>query len=97
VLCHGHLGHARARARCPWHVAGGTLRSAAINMGEFKMGNFSVAKKKEQGHVTYHLKDAKRKMAFSLAPDIGNWGYSLKSNGKEVFYPRPTFEQYIKE
>jgi len=61
------------------------------------MGNFSVAKKKVEGHTTYHLKDTKRKMAFSLVPDIGNWGYSFKANGQEVFYPRPSFEQYIKE
>jgi aldose 1-epimerase len=61
------------------------------------MGNFSIIKKKEEGHATYHLKDTKRKMSFSIAPDIGNWGYSLKANGKEVFYPRPSFEQYIQE
>ena len=61
------------------------------------MTNFSIARKKVEGHTTYHLKDSKRKMVFSLAPDIGNWGYSLKANGKEVFYPRPPFEQYIKE
>ena len=50
------------------------------------MGNFSIAKKKVEGHTTYHLRDRKVKMDFSLAPDIGNWGYSLKANGKEVFY-----------
>jgi galactose mutarotase-like enzyme len=61
------------------------------------MGNFSVIKKKVEGHTTYHLHDKKRKMSFSLVPDIGNWGYSLKCNGNEVFYPRPSFEQYIKE
>ena len=61
------------------------------------MGNFSVMKKKVEGHTTYHLKDRKRKMDFSLAPDIGNWGYSLQANEKEVFYPCDSLEQYIKE
>jgi aldose 1-epimerase len=61
------------------------------------MGNFSVAKKKVEGHTTYQLKDHKRKMDFSLVPDIGNWGYSLMVHSNEVFYPRPSFEQYIQE
>ena len=61
------------------------------------MGNFSIAKKKVEGHTTYHLRDRKLKMDFSLAPDIGNWGYSLKANGKEVFYAPDSLEQYIKD
>ncbi len=61
------------------------------------MANFSVTKKKTEGHITYQLKDQKLKMDFSLVPDIGNWGYSLRVHGNEVFYPRPSFEQYIKE
>ena len=63
----------------------------------FQMGNFSIAKKKVEGHTTYHLKDRKQKMDFSLAPDIGNWGYSFKANGKEVFYAPASLEQYIKD
>lgn len=61
------------------------------------MSNFSIGKKKVEGHTTYHLKDSKKKMSFSIAPDIGNWGYSLKSNGKEVFYAPVSLEQYIKD
>ena len=61
------------------------------------MGNFTVTKRKVEGHTTYQLKDHKRRMDFSIVPGIGNWGYSLRANGQEVFYPRPSFEQYIKE
>jgi aldose 1-epimerase len=60
------------------------------------MGNYSITKKKVEGHATYHLKDNKQKMSFSLALDIGNWGYSLKVRGKEVFYVPESFENYIK-
>ena len=61
------------------------------------MSNFSVTKKKIEGHTTYHLKDAREKMTFSIVPDIGNWGYSLTAKGHEVFYPRPSFAQYLAE
>jgi aldose 1-epimerase len=61
------------------------------------MGNFSIGKKKVEGHTTYHLRDGKRKMEFKLVPDIGNWGYSLKADGKEVFYAPVSLEQYIKD
>lgn len=54
------------------------------------MPNFSITKKKVEGHTTYQLKDRKRKMEFSLAPDIGNWGCGFKANGNEVFYTCPS-------
>ncbi len=67
-------------------------------MGEhIVMANFSVKKKVVEGHTTYHLIDARRKMDFALAPGIGNWGYSFKANGKEVFFAPESLEQYIKE
>jgi len=60
------------------------------------MSDFSIAKKKVEGHTTYLLRDHKRKMDFALAPDIGNWGYSFKANGKEVFYAPESLEAYAK-
>src|SRR5579862_9701214 len=86
------LAMIQARAGRPCHVS-----VCRAQMGSTTMGNFSVAKKNVEGHITYTLKDHKRKMDFSLAPDIGNWGYSLRVHGNEVFYPRPPFDQYIKE
>lgn len=59
--------------------------------------NFSVRKKVVEGHTTYHLMDARRNMEFALAPDIGNWGYSLKANDQEVLYAPDSLERYIKE
>jgi aldose 1-epimerase len=61
------------------------------------MPNFSVTRKKVEGRTIFELKDRKRKMDFGLIPEIGNWGYSLRVHGNEVFYPRPSFDQYLKE
>lgn len=60
------------------------------------MANFSVVKKNVEGHATYHLRDQKRRMEFSLVPDIGNWGYSFKANGREIFYAPDSLEAYAK-
>ncbi len=61
------------------------------------MGNFAIVKKKVEGHTTYHLGDRRKKMEFAIAPDIGNWGYSFKVNGHEVFHAPASLEQYIKD
>ncbi len=61
------------------------------------MGNFAIAKKKVEGHTTFHLADRKNKMVFAIAPDVGNWGYSFKVNGHEVFHAPASLEQYIKD
>ena len=58
------------------------------------MGNYSVAKKTVEGHLTYHLIDAKRKMDFGFVPDIGAWGYVFKANGKPVLQAPESLEGY---
>ena len=59
------------------------------------MGNYSVAKKNVGGHVTYHLLDTRRKMDVGIVPDIGNFAYEFKVNGKDVLIPPDSFQAYL--
>jgi aldose 1-epimerase len=60
------------------------------------MANYRVTTKKVEGHLTYHLLDPSRKMDFGLVPDIGNFGYEFKVNGKDVLIPAPSLRTYLK-
>jgi len=60
-----------------------------------KAGKYAVSKKVVEGHTTYHLIDAARKMDFGLVPDMGNFGYEFKVNGKDVFIPPESFQSYL--
>jgi len=59
------------------------------------MAFYSVRKKEVEGHLTYHLLDPSRKMDFGLVPDIGNFGYEFKVNGKDALIPAPSFQTYL--
>lgn len=61
------------------------------------MGNYSITKQTVEGHLTYHLTDAKREMDFGLVPDIGNFAYEFKVNGKDVLFFRDTFADYLQK
>ena len=61
------------------------------------MANYSVSKKTVEGHLTYHLADAKREMDFGLVPDIGNFGYEFKVRGKDVLFFPDTFADYLEK
>ncbi len=63
----------------------------------FAAGKYAVAKKVVEGHTTYHLLDSARKMDFGLVPDIGNFGYEFKVNGKDVFIPPESFKTYLEK
>ncbi len=65
--------------------------------GGFAAGNYAVAKKVVEGHTTYHLLDSARKMDFGLVPDIGNFGYEFKVNGKDVLIPPESFKTYLEK
>lgn len=58
------------------------------------MGNYSVAKKRVEGHLTHHLVDAKRRMDFGFVADIGAWGYEFKVRGKHVLQAPDSLEGY---
>jgi aldose 1-epimerase len=67
-----------------------------IPPGGFALGNYSVTKKVVEGHTTYHLLDAKRKMNVGVVPDIGNFVYEFKVGNKDVLIPPDSFKAYIK-
>jgi len=62
-----------------------------------KPANYSVTKKIVEGHTTYHLADARRKMEFGIVPDIGNFGYEFKVNGNDVFITPDSFKAYVEK
>jgi len=61
------------------------------------VGNYSVRRKKVEGHWTHHLIDAKRKMRLGFVADIGAWGYEFKVNGQDVLLAPESLEAYRKE
>jgi len=60
-----------------------------------KAGRYSVAKKVVEGHTTYHLLDARRKMDVGIVPDIGNFAYEFRVNGKDVLVPAESLQRYL--
>jgi aldose 1-epimerase len=62
-----------------------------------KTANYTVTKQVIEGHTTYHLADARRKMEFGIVPDIGNFGYEFKMNGKDVFITPNSFQAYVEK
>jgi len=65
--------------------------------GGFAVGNYSVTKTAVEGHVTYHLRDAQRKMDFGVVPDIGNFAYMFEINGKDVLIKPDSFKAYLEK
>jgi aldose 1-epimerase len=63
--------------------------------GGFAVGNYTVEKKVVDGHTTYHLVDAKRRMDVGIVPDIGNLVYEFKVNGKDVLVPAESLSEYL--
>lgn len=60
-------------------------------------GNYSVSKQVVEGHTTYHLLDASRKMDFGVVPDMGNFAYQFKVNGKDVLIPPDSLTSYLEK
>jgi aldose 1-epimerase len=65
--------------------------------GGLAVGNYSVIKKVIEGHTTYHLRDAQQKMDLGIVPDIGNFVYEFKVNGKDVLITPESFSTYIEK
>ena len=65
--------------------------------GGFAVGNYSVAKKAVEGHTTYHLLDSKRKMDLGIVPDVGNFAYEFKVNGKDALITPESFKAYLEK
>jgi aldose 1-epimerase len=60
-------------------------------------GNYTVSRKTVEGHTTYHLLDARRKMDLGVVPDIGNFAYEFKVNGHDVLIPPASFKGYLEQ
>ena len=45
-------------------------------------GNYAVVKKTVEGHLTYHLVYTRRNLDVGIVPNIGNFGYEFKMNGR---------------
>jgi aldose 1-epimerase len=60
-----------------------------------RSGSYSVSKKVVEGHTTYHLIDSARNMDLGLVPDIGNFAYEFRVNGKDVLIPPDSFKSYL--
>jgi aldose 1-epimerase len=60
-------------------------------------GNYSVSKRVVDGHTTYHLLDARRKMDLGIVPDIGNFAYEFKVSGKDVLIPTASLKAYLEK
>ncbi len=63
--------------------------------GGFAVGKYSVSTKTVEGHTTYHLIDSSRKMDLGIVPDIGNFAYEFKVNGKDVFIRPESLKGYV--
>jgi aldose 1-epimerase len=68
-----------------------------LSLGGFAVENYSVKKEAVEGHVTYHLIDSKLKMDLGIVPDIGNFAYQFKADGKNVLIPVVSFKDYLEK
>jgi len=62
-----------------------------------RSGSYAVSKKVVEGHTTYHLIDSARNMDLGIAPDMGNFAYEFKVNGKDVLIPPESFKSYLEK
>jgi aldose 1-epimerase len=58
---------------------------------------YAISKQIVEGHTTYHLIDSARKMDFGVVPDIGNFAYQFKVNGKDVLIPPESLKAYLEK
>ncbi|HEX5483866.1 MAG TPA: aldose 1-epimerase [Terriglobia bacterium] len=73
-----------------------TITLWAAGQAALAAGRYSVTKEEVQGHTTYHLHDHSLKMDFGLVPDIGNFAYEFKADGKDVLVPVESLASYAK-
>jgi len=66
-----------------------------FSKGGLAVGKYSVSEKLVEGHKTYHLVDAGRKMEFGVVPDVANLGYEFKVNNEDVLIPLDSFKNYV--
>ncbi len=82
------------RPRIAWLTI---IMAASFAPGGWAVGGYSVTNEKVEGHQTYHLRDAARHMDVGIVPDIGNFVYEFKVNGKDVLIPPASLDAYAKD
>ena len=70
---------------------------AILAQGGWAVGDYSVLIQEVEGHTTYHLRDSVRHMDVGIVPDIGNFAYEFKINGKDVLIPPKSLAAYAKD
>jgi aldose 1-epimerase len=71
--------------------------AASIVPGWSAAGDYSVLIQVVEGHTTYHLRDASRHMDVGIVPDIGNFVYEFKVNGKDVLITPTSLAAYARD
>lgn len=69
----------------------------SIPPGGVAVAKYAVSEETVEGHKTYHLLDDGRKMDVGIVPDIGNFAYEFKANGKDVLIPPESFKSYTEK
>jgi aldose 1-epimerase len=69
---------------------------AGLLQGGDALAQYGVSEKNVEGHTTYHLTDSSRKMEAGIVPDIGNFAYEFKANGKDVLIPPDSLTAYLR-
>jgi len=82
------------RLRFPVLIAALFLALLSSPPGGFAVQNYSASKRVVEGHTTYHLVDAGRRMDVGVVPDIGNLVYEFRVGGKDVLIPPTSFANY---
>ena len=82
-LCHGHLGHARARPRWPWHVSGRGSRRAALPAGMTDWSSFERPRSSAEMRTTRATRSC-CKWASSAEPVAFTPPSQLRSRGSMV-------------
>ncbi len=75
------------------------LAATVFALGQMSLAaeRYVVTKKVVEGHTTYHLLDSGRRMDVGIVPDIGNFAYEFKANGKDVLIPPDSFKSYVEK
>jgi aldose 1-epimerase len=60
-----------------------------------KSTHYRVTREVVEGHNLHHLLDTRRNMEVSVAPDLGNFAYAFKVNGKDVFIAPESLTAYL--
>jgi aldose 1-epimerase len=71
--------------------------SAKLMRRGIRVRSFSVEKRTVEGHAIYRLFDGRRNMEFCVVPEIGNWGYQFRVNGKDVLLAPESLERYLRD